>query len=315
MADTLWFSNDYNDMSVEWGQDAGFQFEFYCQRCRDTWRSGFDPYKAARAAGWIRRASNMASGAANSLGIDVAEGIDGMVQSGWHKARDRSFQQVDRRRRRALQPLRALLELRVRPLLHRRPRHVPELRAGPGRRGRVGARPRAWSTPPRAAPATSAPRRRWRSTSSPRSSSSASSAGPRPTARSSVPECGHRQVAEGTCGGCSAQVPTGFEVLPGVRAAPVAAPSTDDPRTGGRSGIRSAALVAFWSPCPGMPWQVGLSELDDRLPPGAAGPVPGERLRRALQRHLGLHVDPQGAAVDLLGDRGEQVRTWPRSAG
>ena len=58
MADTLWFSNDYHDMSVEWGQDAGFQFEFYCQRCRDTWRSAFDPYRAARAAGWIRRASN-----------------------------------------------------------------------------------------------------------------------------------------------------------------------------------------------------------------------------------------------------------------
>ena len=28
MADTLWFSNDHHDMSVEWGNDAGFQFEF-----------------------------------------------------------------------------------------------------------------------------------------------------------------------------------------------------------------------------------------------------------------------------------------------
>jgi RNA polymerase subunit RPABC4/transcription elongation factor Spt4 len=92
MADTLWFSSDYHDMSVEWGNDAGFQFEFYCQRCRDTWRNGFESYKAARAAGWIRRASNMAHGAASSIGLDVAEGIDGMVQSGWHKARDASFQ-------------------------------------------------------------------------------------------------------------------------------------------------------------------------------------------------------------------------------
>jgi hypothetical protein len=91
MPDTLWFSNNHRDMSVEWGGDAGFEFEYYCQRCNDTWRSGFEPYKAARAAGWIRRASNMAQGAASSLGRDVAEGIDGLVQNGWHKARDEAF--------------------------------------------------------------------------------------------------------------------------------------------------------------------------------------------------------------------------------
>jgi len=88
---TLWFSNNYSDYSVQWGNDAGFEFEFYCQRCRDTWRSGFEPYKAARAAGWVRRAANMAHGAASTVGWDVAEGMDGLVQNGWHKARDASF--------------------------------------------------------------------------------------------------------------------------------------------------------------------------------------------------------------------------------
>ena len=36
----------------------------------------------------------MAHGAASSIGLDVAEGIDGMVQSGWHKARDASFKKA-----------------------------------------------------------------------------------------------------------------------------------------------------------------------------------------------------------------------------
>jgi hypothetical protein len=94
MADTLWFSNNHYDHSVQYGNDAGFEFEFYCQRCNDTWRSGFEPYRAARAAGWIRRASTMAHGAASSIGWDVAEGVDGLVQSGWHKARDASFKEA-----------------------------------------------------------------------------------------------------------------------------------------------------------------------------------------------------------------------------
>src|SRR4051812_9072677 len=89
---TLWFSNNHHDYSVSYGNDAGFEFEFYCQRCSDTWRSGFEPYKTARAAGWIRRAANMASGATSSIGWDVASGVDGLVESGWHKARDASFQ-------------------------------------------------------------------------------------------------------------------------------------------------------------------------------------------------------------------------------
>lgn len=92
MTDILWFSNNHRDMSVQDGNDAGFEFEFYCNKCSDTWRSVFEPYKAARAASWIRKASNMATGAASSVGIDVANSVDGLVQSGWHKARDAAFQ-------------------------------------------------------------------------------------------------------------------------------------------------------------------------------------------------------------------------------
>jgi hypothetical protein len=94
VADTLWFSNNHRDMSINYGSDAGFEFEFYCNRCLDTWRSGFEPYRAARAAGWIRKASNMAQGAASNLGLDVASGVDGLVESGWHKARDANFQKA-----------------------------------------------------------------------------------------------------------------------------------------------------------------------------------------------------------------------------
>ena len=213
MADTLWFSSDYHDMSVEWGQDAGFQFEFYCQRCRDTWRSGFDPYKAARAAGWIRRASNMASGAANSIGIDVAEGIDGMVQSGWHKARDKSFQQaidaaaehfnrcgrcsnyvcdrcftVDRGMCLNCAPdLAAEVEsARAHGLVDAAANRARDLGATQALEVDVVTEKQLVCI----------------------------QCGTETHGAKFCPECGHKQVAEGTCGGCSAQVPTGSRFCP-----------------------------------------------------------------------------------------------------
>jgi len=34
---------------------AGFQFEFVCESCGDTWKSPFRPYRAGQAAGFLRR--------------------------------------------------------------------------------------------------------------------------------------------------------------------------------------------------------------------------------------------------------------------
>jgi hypothetical protein len=36
---------------------AGFQYEFYCENCQETWRSPFKPYRAGQAAGLFTRFS------------------------------------------------------------------------------------------------------------------------------------------------------------------------------------------------------------------------------------------------------------------
>lgn len=91
---SLWFSQNHRDLSQQSGDDAGFDFEFYCERCGDTWRSGYEKYALGRATGWLRRAGNMASGVASNVGFDVANAADGLAQSGWHRARDAAFQRA-----------------------------------------------------------------------------------------------------------------------------------------------------------------------------------------------------------------------------
>jgi rRNA maturation endonuclease Nob1 len=94
VTDQIWFSNNSRDLSNSRGEDAGFEFEFYCQRCGDTWRSGFENYTLGRASGWLHRASNMASSVTSNIGWDVANTVDGLATTGWHKARDNAFQRA-----------------------------------------------------------------------------------------------------------------------------------------------------------------------------------------------------------------------------
>ena len=42
------FSKNFSDHSVHSGTDAGFQFEFYCERCNDAWRSEFSPFRGGK---------------------------------------------------------------------------------------------------------------------------------------------------------------------------------------------------------------------------------------------------------------------------
>ncbi len=47
---------NYRDLSTNAGDvGAGFQFEFTCESCGDTWKSPFKPYRAGQAAGLFRR--------------------------------------------------------------------------------------------------------------------------------------------------------------------------------------------------------------------------------------------------------------------
>jgi len=94
MTDQIWFSQNSRDLSNPSGDDAGFEFECYCQRCGDTWRSGYENYTLGRASGWLRRAGSVASNVTANVGFDVANTVGGLADAGWHRARDAAFQRA-----------------------------------------------------------------------------------------------------------------------------------------------------------------------------------------------------------------------------
>ncbi|XYJ12359.1 zinc ribbon domain-containing protein [Telluria sp. B2] len=81
------FANNVRDLSNASGVDAGFQFEFYCERCSDRWRTHFKPYRSAQASGWLQKGASMFGGI---LG-NASSVLSGMAQAGWHSARDAAF--------------------------------------------------------------------------------------------------------------------------------------------------------------------------------------------------------------------------------
>ncbi|GAB3121729.1 hypothetical protein GCM10027160_39480 [Streptomyces calidiresistens] len=89
------FSRNHRDLSRSSGADAGFQFEFHCTRCRDAWRSPFEPYASGRAADWLRRGAGMLGQVlGGSNGHHVSRAADGFADAGWGKARDEAFQRA-----------------------------------------------------------------------------------------------------------------------------------------------------------------------------------------------------------------------------
>ncbi len=83
----LKFADNYGDLSVESGVNAGFQFEFYCERCGDTWRTEFVPYRSGKASGWLGKATGLLGGVLGSAG----DAVEGLAQAGWGKAHDEAF--------------------------------------------------------------------------------------------------------------------------------------------------------------------------------------------------------------------------------
>ncbi|RUL75424.1 zinc ribbon domain-containing protein [Dyella choica] len=90
-ASDLHFSNNYHDLCQQHGTGAGFQFEFYCQCCSDTWRSPFEPYRSGQASGWMQQASGLLSGLLGSMGSQIDNAAEGLARAGWGTARDDAF--------------------------------------------------------------------------------------------------------------------------------------------------------------------------------------------------------------------------------
>src|SRR5918911_556141 len=74
------FSDNYHDIST----DNGFQFEFYCERCHDTWRSPFNRY----VAGTVENVLGAAEGIFGGIFGSARNVMDQVRSSGWSKARD-----------------------------------------------------------------------------------------------------------------------------------------------------------------------------------------------------------------------------------
>ncbi|MCC3769650.1 zinc ribbon domain-containing protein [Streptomyces sp. UNOC14_S4] len=88
MSTEIYFASNYRDLCEHYGTAAGFQFEFSCWRCHDTWRSPFEPYHSGRLASWLSRAVGMATGAFGRVGSGVSTAVDGLAGSGWSGARE-----------------------------------------------------------------------------------------------------------------------------------------------------------------------------------------------------------------------------------
>lgn len=94
MSTEIYFANNYRDMCEQYGTGAGFQFEFSCSRCHDTWRSPFEPYTGARLAGWLNRGVGAASGMLGRFGSEITNAAEGLAGSGWGTSRDAAFQRA-----------------------------------------------------------------------------------------------------------------------------------------------------------------------------------------------------------------------------
>lgn len=90
----LHFSNNYHDLCEQNGTGAGFQFEFYCQCCNDTWRSPFEPYRSGQASGWVREAGGFLGSLLGNLGSEINNAADGLARAGWGVARDSAFKKA-----------------------------------------------------------------------------------------------------------------------------------------------------------------------------------------------------------------------------
>ena len=94
MSDDLHFADNCRDLSIQSGTGSGFQFEFYCECCNDTWRSPFAPYTSGRASGWMREASGFLGNLLGNVGYNVDDAVDGLARAGWGTARDTAFKQA-----------------------------------------------------------------------------------------------------------------------------------------------------------------------------------------------------------------------------
>jgi hypothetical protein len=93
MADELHFSANVRDRCIRAGTGAGYQFEFFCQCCNDTWRSPFEPYRSGQVSGWLQQVQGALGALLGNAGREIGRAASGVADAGWGQGRDAAFKQ------------------------------------------------------------------------------------------------------------------------------------------------------------------------------------------------------------------------------
>jgi hypothetical protein len=83
MTEFIEFTNNYNDLSTE----RGFQWEFYCERCGNGYRSKFRP----SATGLATEVLDVAGGVLGGIFGTAAQVGDRVHSAAWERAHDEAF--------------------------------------------------------------------------------------------------------------------------------------------------------------------------------------------------------------------------------
>lgn len=83
MAEFIEFTDNYNDLST----DRGFQWEFYCERCANGYRSKFRP----SATGLATEVLDVASGVLGGIFGTAAQVGDRVHSAAWERTHDEAF--------------------------------------------------------------------------------------------------------------------------------------------------------------------------------------------------------------------------------
>jgi DNA-directed RNA polymerase subunit M/transcription elongation factor TFIIS len=83
MSEKIQFTKNYNDLST----DKGFQFEFFCDRCGNGFRSSFKPSVTGNVSGVLNAASSLLGGVF-SAAADMGERVH---SAAWERAHDAAF--------------------------------------------------------------------------------------------------------------------------------------------------------------------------------------------------------------------------------
>jgi RNA polymerase subunit RPABC4/transcription elongation factor Spt4 len=82
------FRDNYHDLST----NSGFQFEFYCERCHDAWRSPFDRYAAGTVEGMLGAAENLFGGLFGS----ARNALNNVASAGYSTAKDGALREASK---------------------------------------------------------------------------------------------------------------------------------------------------------------------------------------------------------------------------